>query len=102
LKWDILRPTGVLYVEGEMPVDELRDRARLMAGGTEPSCLDFLPSELVHSWLDRDLTLMSATARQEIEAVLTARPALRILILDNISCLFPGINEDKKQDWEPI
>lgn len=102
LKWDVHRTTGVLYVEGEMPVDELRDRSRLMAGGTEPACLDFLPSELAHSWLDRDLTLMSATARQEIEAILTARPALRILILDNISCLFPGINEDKKQDWEPI
>jgi putative DNA primase/helicase len=24
------------------------------------------------------------------------------LVLDNVSCLFPGISEDKKQDWEPI
>lgn len=25
-----------------------------------------------------------------------------MLILDNISCLFSGLNEDSKQDWEPI
>jgi len=102
LKWPIRRPTGVLYVEGEMAVDELRDRARLMAGGAEPACLSFLSSELAYSRLDRDLTLMSAQARQEIEDVLQARPALRILVLDNISCLFPGISENNKQDWEPI
>jgi putative DNA primase/helicase len=102
LKWKIHRSTGVLYVEGEMPVDELRDRAKLMAGGTQPACLAFLPSELVHSRLERDLTLCTAATRQEIEDMLQARPALRILVLDNISCLFPGISEDSKQDWEPI
>ena len=41
LKWPILRHTGVLYVEGEMPVDELRDRARLMAGGPSQSASPF-------------------------------------------------------------
>lgn len=102
LKWPVYRPTGVLYVEGEMPVDELRDRAKLMAGNHEPIWLNFLPSELVYRRLDRDLTLVTAAARQEIEDVLATRPALRILILDNISCLFPGLNEDKKQDWEPV
>jgi hypothetical protein len=102
LKWPIDRTTGVLYVEGEMPVDELRDRARLMAGGTEPACLAFLPSELAHTRLGRDVTLTTCDTRKEIEAILQARPALRVLILDNISCLFPGISEDKKQDWEPI
>lgn len=25
-----------------------------------------------------------------------------MLIIDNISCLFSGLNEDSKQDWEPI
>jgi putative DNA primase/helicase len=101
LKWAVQRPTGVLYVEGEMSVDELRDRVTLMTGGTEPACLAFLPSELVQSRLERDLTLVAATAREEIDAILAARPAMRVLVLDNISCLFPGISEDKKQDWEP-
>jgi putative DNA primase/helicase len=25
-----------------------------------------------------------------------------VVILDNVSCLFSGISEDRKQDWEPI
>lgn len=102
LKWPVYHPTGVLYVEGEMPVDELRERAKLMVGSQTPTWLQFLPSEVVHSRLDRDLTLSTAHARQQIEDLLAAHPAWRVLILDNISCLFPGINEDKKQDWEPI
>ena len=61
-----------------------------------------MPSELAQARLGRDVTLTSTAARHEIETILEARPALRVLILDNISCLFPGISEDKKQDWEPI
>jgi hypothetical protein len=102
LKWPTQRTTGVLYIDGEMSVDELRTRAKVLAGGREPACLDFLPSELVHARLGRDLTLTSAAARQEIDAALDARPAMRVLILDNASCLFPGISENDKHDWEPI
>src|SRR5262245_10518654 len=27
---------------------------------------------------------------------------LQVLVLDNVSALFPGIDESKKQDWKPI
>jgi len=40
--------------------------------------------------------------RDEICTILDEHPAIRIVILDNISCLFSGLNEDRKQDWEPI
>jgi putative DNA primase/helicase len=36
-----------------------------------------------------------------IDAMLDTH-GLQVLVLDNVSCLFPGMNEDKKQDWEPI
>jgi hypothetical protein len=39
--------------------------------------------------------------RQEVVKILDANPAIRVVILDNISCLFSGLNEDSKQDWEP-
>jgi hypothetical protein len=102
LKWPVTRTVGVLYVDGEMPLDDLRSRARTLAGRDTPSCLTFLPSELVYSRTGRDLTLTGVQNRQAIEAMLEARPALKVLVLDNVSCLFPGICEDKKQDWEPV
>src|SRR5438128_9476692 len=40
--------------------------------------------------------------RQAVGTILEAHPEIRVIILDNISCLFSGINEDSKQDWEPI
>ena len=48
------------------------------------------------------MTLTSKEARTAIEHILDANPSIRVVILDNISCLFVGISEDKKQDWEPI
>jgi putative DNA primase/helicase len=40
--------------------------------------------------------------QDEITAMLDAHPEIRVVILDNISSLFVGIDEDRKRDWEPI
>jgi hypothetical protein len=65
--------------------------------------LEFLTSQLVYQRCSgKDLILTSEAMRQEVVKILDARSAIRVLILDNISCLFSGINEDSKQDWEPI
>src|SRR5262249_1387563 len=49
-----------------------------------------------------DLVLTAAAMREAIGRMLDAHPEIRVLILDNISCLFSGISEDRKEDWEPI
>jgi putative DNA primase/helicase len=102
LAWQTHTPVGVLYVDGEMTTEDLQTRAHALAGGSEPSCLSFLSSEHVFHTTGCELTLASADKRREVDTILDARPALKVLILDNVSCLFPGISEDKKQDWEPI
>lgn len=71
----------------------------------EPPCapLEFLTSQLVYQRCGgKDLVLSSEMMRQEVVKILDARPDIRVVIFDNISCLFSGINEDSKQDWEPI
>jgi putative DNA primase/helicase len=40
--------------------------------------------------------------RDEIMEILEMSPEIRVVVLDNISCLFSGIDEDSKRDWEPI
>jgi archaellum biogenesis ATPase FlaH len=102
LKWPVHHQTGVLYVDGEMPIVELRGRTVTLAHEAIPQDLHFLTGELVYEKLGVDLILTSEAARTAIEAILTAHPTIRVVILDNISCLFSGISEDKKQDWEPI
>ena len=101
-KWECPAPVGVLYVDGEMQLDELRQRTTALMDTPPVAPLIFLTGQLVYERCEgRDLTLTSETMRQEVVTILDARPEIRVLILDNISCLFSGINEDKKQDWEP-
>jgi hypothetical protein len=102
LKWPMHQAVGVLYVDGEMSLDELRKRAVTLAGGSQPTRMAFLPSELVYAKSGCDLTLTCEHNRRAVEAMLETRPDLKVLVLDNVSCLFPGISEDKKMDWEPI
>lgn len=103
LKWSVHKPVGVLYVDGEMQLDELRTRVTSLSESPPTAPLEFLTSQLVYQRCGgEDLILTSDTMRQEVVKILDGRPDMRVLILDNISCLFSGINEDSKQDWEPI
>jgi putative DNA primase/helicase len=103
LKWKVPSPVGVLYLDGEMQLDELRDRATALMDCPPVAPLEFLTSQLVYQRCGgKDLVLTSEAMRQEVVTILDDRPDIRVLILDNISCLFSGINEDSKQDWEPI
>jgi putative DNA primase/helicase len=102
LKWPVLAPVGVLYVDGEMQFDELRTRMTALLPEEPRASLKFLASEYVYHSLKRDLVLTSEAVRGEIGDMLDANPDIRIVILDNVSCLFAGIDEDRKRDWEPI
>lgn len=101
LKWAVREPVGVLYVDGEMQLDELR--TRVIALSPQPAgLLHLLPSEWVYHRLKRDLVLTGEPMRDSLTQLLEAHPDIHVVILDNISCLFAGIDEDKKRDWEPI
>lgn len=102
LGWEVSQAVGVLYIDGEMPLDDLRQRAVHLAEQTAPTSLFFLTSERVYTQLGCDLVLTAEAMREAIGRMLDAHPEIRVLILDNISCLFSGISEDRKEDWEPI
>lgn len=103
LKWKVASPVGVLYVDGEMQLDDLRARTTALMDTLPTAPLQFLTSQLVYQRCGgKDLILTSEAMRQEVVKILDARPDIRVLILDNISCLFSGIDENSKRDWEPI
>jgi hypothetical protein len=101
LTWPVHIQAPVLFVDGEMALDSLQKRLRQLAGEHPPPGLHFLPSELVYARSGRDLTLTGSPDRLAIDAMLEEH-TIKVLILDNVSCLFPGLDESKKQDWEPI
>ena len=102
-KWNCPAPVGVLYIDGEMQLDELRQRTTALMGTPPVAPLEFLTGQLVYQRCDgKDLILTTDAMRQEVVKILDACPEIRVMILDNVSCLFSGLNEDSKQDWEPI
>lgn len=102
LKWPVTEPVAVLYVDGEMSLDVLRERFTKLLPCPPKATLQFLTAEHVYHTLRTDLVLSTQSTREQIVGILDANPTIRVLVLDNISCLFSGIDEDKKRDWEPI
>lgn len=102
LTWPVSKPVGLLYVDGEMPLDALRDRFTRLLPCPPKAPLHFLTAERVYHTLRTDLVLSADSAREQIVAILDAHPAIKVVVLDNIACLFAGIDEDSKRDWEPV
>lgn len=103
LKWPVAKPVGVLYVDGEMPLEELRKRIIQLVPHVPAAKLDFLASERFFGELERDLSLTREELRDAVTRYLEkASETIQVVILDNISSLFTGVDENDKQSWEPI
>lgn len=103
LKWPVAKPVGVLYVDGEMPLEELRKRIIQLVPHAPAAKLDFLASERFFGQMEQDLSLTREELRDAVTRYLEkASETIQVVILDNISSLFTGVDENDKQSWEPI
>jgi len=104
LGWHSYRKGGVLYVDGEMTDIEWRERLQAVGLTAYSSDLDNLrlitydglPTETGR----RVPNIGRSLDRHRICASL--RPGDQLLVLDNISCLTCGIDENDSVAWEPI
>jgi KaiC/GvpD/RAD55 family RecA-like ATPase len=104
MKWEVLNRTGVLLVDGEMPLRSLQERmGQFFRDGQKPELpIQFLSQEMVYHETQGDLNLKDTSIQSEITELLERSPEIRVLILDNISSLFMGLDENKKKDWEIV
>jgi hypothetical protein len=98
MKWSVLNPTGVLYIDGEMAIDELRKRLTMFLPKVPQHPLEIVSHQIVYERHERDLDLSAAEIQTEIFKYLERRRDIGLLILDNASCLLP-IREDVSDDW---
>ncbi len=98
--WKITKPRRVLYVDGEMPLDGLRDRdCGLRKDPTAP--LYFLSHDQHFRETGRGLNLAKAEEQAALLKECQAR-RIEVLFLDNLSCLFSGMRENDADDWEAV
>lgn len=99
LRWEAKKPSGVLYLDGEMPAVVLQERfSRILCSMdnelTAP--LGIITPDLQPSGMPN---LATAKGQAEIEPYLKD---ISLVIVDNISTLCRGGRENESESWLPI
>ncbi|HEX3625500.1 MAG TPA: AAA family ATPase [Verrucomicrobiae bacterium] len=99
-EWNIHAPRRVLYVDGEMPIDGIRERDTALSTGTAPGMF-YLQHEALFHLTGKALNLTDPIAQT---AVLEKckRDKIDIVFLDNQSCLFVGMRENDADAWDLV
>ncbi|MCF8081808.1 MAG: AAA family ATPase [Deltaproteobacteria bacterium] len=95
-------PVGVLVIDGEMALADLRERLTSLLPGKPVEPLKILSGEVAFTQFERDLNFVNSDTQEGILKILDNDKRIRLLIIDNISCLFRGIKESSKDDWEKV
>lgn len=102
LDWHAPEPMPVLFVDGEMPLPELRDRlVQYLAGAEPPDNLHWAAARAQDGDMP-DLADPEAQARY-LEAVQTT--GARVIVFDNLSCLritTADMPENSAEAWQPV
>jgi putative DNA primase/helicase len=90
-------PVKVLYVDGEMPPDLMRERDRGLGSGE----VEFLNHAIL---FDRTAKVLNITGPPVQQAILQKciRDNIGLVILDNLSTLASGIKENDSFEWERL
>jgi hypothetical protein len=97
--WPVTKPRRVLYVDGEMPLDEIRARNAALRKGDGP--LFVLNHEWVFQRVGRVLNLSDRDVQRALLELCEAEK-IEALVLDNLSCLFSGVAENDADAWEMV
>jgi hypothetical protein len=96
-EWVAPNPAKVLYIDGEMPADLMRDRDKGLGSGE----VEFLNHAIL---FDRTEKILNITEPAVQAAILSRciRDNIRLVVLDNLSTLASGIKENDSFEWERL
>jgi len=92
-----------LFLDGEMTISDNHERfedMELLKGNRKHPLYIYSDHYSNRLGLPR-AQLGNESWRKKIKSILIARH-IRVFVIDNIASLAPGLDENKKQDWDPI
>jgi AAA domain len=98
--WHITGPFPIAYVDGEMSYCDDRDRVLGMLGYI-PDNLSILNHEVLFYANGETMNFADRAQQRDLLQLLLKRGS-RMVVLDNISCLFIGVAENKSEEWEKV
>ncbi len=99
-EWQVHGKRRVLYVDGEMSMDGIRERDNALSACAAPGMF-YLQHEALFHLTGKVLNL----AEPDAQAALLEKclqESIEILVLDNLSCLFSGMRENDADAWERV
>ena len=100
LSWEAESPAGVLYIDGEMPLIELQERASQINKRENKELktpLKFLTRDAQEGNFPN---LSTIEGQEQIESLINDE--IKLVVLDNHSTLFRSGKEDESDSWLPI
>ena len=99
--WDCPGNVRVLYVDGEMPVDDIRDRDRSYLNTGSDSNVHYLNHEVVFHRSGREINIVDPDFQSELLAYCKSND-VKVVFFDNLSSLALGMDENNANDWEKV
>lgn len=97
--WHASQPRRVLYIDGEMPLDSIKERDSALRTG--PASMEYLNHERYFEKTGKSLNLTDPKTQQAVTDLLLETKT-RVLFLDNLSCLFTQVKENDADEWEKV
>lgn len=96
--WEVYDHAPVLYVDGEMPYESIKERITALGADEDLHVLS-------HEWLfDQTGEVLNLTDVSAQNAITThcINLGVKFIFLDNLSCLFNGLRENESDSWELV
>lgn len=100
--YEIPKPTGVIFLDGEMPASELQERIARMWIKPDPRNFKVISAELLSVQRRPIPNLADSVWQEALFEFLKQNKKFRFLILDNLSALTPGYDELSGLDWDGV
>jgi len=103
-KWETDNLVDVLYIDGEMSINELRERIGMLSKNLPDPVSHFklLSADYMVGNDNLAPKISDHEWREAIYQFLKDSREYKVVILDNLSCLTPGIDENDKQSWDSV
>jgi putative DNA primase/helicase len=103
LKWQAPKPRRVLYIDGELPLQVIKERVARLAGSNdkEPPSPDFLQF-ITPDVQERPIPNLADLKAQALIDQIIVDKKVEVLFIDSISTLCSSGRENEAESWLPI
>lgn len=100
--WNIAENVPCAYLDGELSVDDLWERwAQTCPSGITEKDFLIISNDYLTTQGKSPVNILEDTSRQWLLKMFIDR-GIKLVFLDNLGCLAPGIDENAKKDYDPV